>query len=191
MLQTSLKPVEARIYTNEFRVYGVVYMRPGTGTAWMLNTEQRPHVPVTRVSMFRPGIAHPPDSGQLAYESHFAAVPKASIVWMQGGAPDSVQEGLGKERRGVYLVYPSFVIAGSFLIRPELRLSDYLATAMGPKPFATLHDARILSPQGREQRFGELPVVQQHDFVTVNLHHVGVVFDERGGDPAKAYVAEG
>lgn len=190
MLNPSLRPVEARVYTDEFRVYGVFHLRANTGTAWLLNAEDRPHLPLTHVLMFRPGIAHPPGSEELAYETHFAAIPKASIVWMQGGAPDSAQEGMGRQPREVYLVYPTYVMTGTFLMRPEVRLSDFLTTAMGAKPFVTLHKARILGPGSRGQSFPELPTLQAHDFITVNLRTVGGIFDDRGGDPAKAYVAE-
>ena len=178
------------MYTDEFRVYGVFHLRANTGTAWLLNVEDRPHLPLTHVSMYRPGVAHPPGSEQLAYETHFAAIPKASIVWMQGGAPDSGQEGMGWQPRQVYLVYPTYVVTGTFLMRAEVRLSDYIGAAMGAKPFVTLHDARILGKGSRGLSFGDLPMLQVHDFITVNLRNVGGIFDLRGGDPAKAYVAE-
>ena len=190
MLNPTLRPVETRVYTDEFRVYGVFHLRANTGTAWLLNADDRPHLPLTRVSMYRPGVAHPPGSEELAYETHFAAIPKASIVWMQGGAPDSVQEGMGRQPRQVYLVYPTYVMTGTFSMRNEVRLSDYIGTAMGSKPFVTLHEARILGAGSRGQSFAELPTIQAHDFITVNLRNVGGIFDLRGGDPAKAYVAE-
>jgi hypothetical protein len=74
MLNPTLRPVEARVYTDEFRVYGVFHLRANTGTAWLLNAEDRPHLPLTHVSMYRPGVAHPPGSEALAYETHFAAI---------------------------------------------------------------------------------------------------------------------
>lgn len=187
MLSASVRPVEARVYTDEFRVYGVFHLRANTGTAWLLNAEDRPHLPLTHVSMYRPGVAHPPGSEELAYETHFAAIPKASIVWMQGGAPDPGQDGMGRQRRQIYLVYPTYVMTGHFLMRPEVRLSDYVGTAMAAKPFVTLHEAKILGRAARGTDFADLPVLQEHAFITVNLRNVGGIFDQRGGDPAKAY----
>jgi hypothetical protein len=192
MLQASVRPVEGRVYTNDFRVHGTFHLRSNTGTAWLLNADDRPHLPMTNVSMYRPGIEDTPRPEALAYETHFAALPKSSIVWMQGGGPDSVQqEGFGRQPRLVYLVYPTYVIAGTFALRTEVRLSDFVAAAMGGKSFVTLTDARVLGPGSRGQTFAELPVVQSHPFIVVNLKNVGGIFDDRGGDPGKAYVVEG
>lgn len=190
MLNASLRPVEVRVHTSDFRVYGILHMRPGVGTAWMLNAEDRPHLPITRVAMYRPGVPHPPVHDELVYETHFAAVPKASVVWMAGGAPEGGQEGMGRVPRQVYLVYPTHVLTGHFLMRGEVRLSDHIAAAMAGKPFVTLFDARVLGFGPRGQTFDQLPVLQAHEFVTVNLRAVGGIFDERGGDPAKAYALE-
>jgi hypothetical protein len=189
MNQVAVVPIEARIYTNEFRVYGLVHFRPNTGTAWLLNAEDRPHVPMTRVAMYRAGLEHPPQASELVYESHFAAIPKSSIVWIQGGAADEAKDGLGLQPREVYLVYPTYVLAGFVAMRPEVRLSDYAGLAMSKKSFVTLNRVRVLAKGEPGMPLAELPAVQEHDFVTVDLRKVAAVFDVRGGDPARAYLA--
>ena len=188
MNQVAVVPIEARVYTNEFRVYGLVHFRPNTGTAWLLNAEDRPHVPMTRVAMYRAGLEHPPRASDLVYETHFAAIPQSSIVWIQGGAADEAKDGLGLQPREVYLVYPTYVLAGSVAMRPEVRLSDYVGLAMSKKSFVSLSQVRVLAKGAPGTLLAELPAVQTHDFVTVDLRKVAAVFDVRGGDPAKAYL---
>lgn len=190
MLQTGLKPMEGSLYTEGFRVQGVFYLRNNTGTAWLLNADDRPHLPLTRVRMYRPGTEHPPADENLLYDTHFAAIPKSSIVWMVGGAPDQTQEGYGRQPRKIFLVFPTYLMSGYLSIRPEVRLSDFLASAMSNKPFYTLNDARILSPGTPGKTLSELEELQSHPFVVVNLRSVAGVFDPQGGDPGKAFVVE-
>jgi len=191
MSQVPVQPIEACVHTQEFRVYGLVHFRPNTGTAWLMNAEDRPHLPMTRVAMYRLGIEHPPKASDLVYESHFAAIPKSSIVWIQGGASDDAKVGLGLQPREVYLVYPTYVLAGAVAMRPEVRLSDFVGLAMSKKSFVTLTDVRVLGRGDVGTPFTELPVAQAYDYVTVDLRKVAAVFDVRGGDPAKAYAVDG
>lgn len=182
--------MEGSLYTSDFRIHGVFYMRSNTGTAWMLNAEDRPHIPLTRVRMYGPGQEHPPAAEKLLYDTHFAAVPKSSIVWMTGGAPDKTQEGYGRLPRKVYVVYPNYLLTGYLSIRPEARLSDFLSSAMTTKPFYTLNDAKLLQPGGPGKTLADLAVLQSHPFITVNLKVVAGVFDVQGGDPGKAFIVE-
>jgi len=191
MSQVTVRPIDARVYTNEFRVYGTVHFRPNTGTAWLLNAEDRPHLPMTQVTIYRAGTEHPPQAGDMVYQSHFAAIPKSSIVWIQGGAVDEAKDGLGLQPRELYLVYPTYVLAGFVAMRPEIRLSDFVGLATAKKSFVTLHDARVLGHGPAGAALAELPAAQSHPFVTVDLRKVAAVFDVRGGDPARAYGFEG
>jgi hypothetical protein len=191
MSHAPVLPVEVCVHTDEFRVLGLAHLRPNTGMAWLLNAEDRPHVPLTRVAMYRSGIDLPLPESDLVYESHFAAIPKSSIVWIQGGAADDAKVGLGLQPREVYLVFPTYVLAGAVAMRPELRLSDYLAIAMSKKSFVTVTGVRVLGRARQGTPFAELPVVQAHDFVTVDIRKVAAVFDVRGGDPARAYGHDG
>jgi hypothetical protein len=191
MSQIAVRPVEARVYTNEFRVYGLVHFRPNTGVAWLLNAEDRPHLPMTEVRMYRAGIEHPPSPDDLVYESDFVAIPKSSIAWIAGGARDDAREGMGLHARDVILVYPTYVLAGSFAMRPEVRLSDFVGLAMGKKSFLTLTGVRVLGPAKPGASFAERPVLQSHDFVTVDIRKVAGVLDARSADPMKAFHAQG
>lgn len=186
MLQTGLRPVDARVYTEEFRVYGLFHLREKTGTAWLLNTEDRPYLPMTQVRMFRTGIDDPPPDTDLMYETHFAAIPKSHISWVVGGSPDTTQEGYGRQPRKVFLVYPNFMLAGFFHVRPEVRLSDFIGQSMMSKPFQTLHDARLLKPGRPGQLLQDLEEQEAFDFVTVNLRFAGGVFDEPSPDAGRA-----
>ncbi|MFY0007063.1 hypothetical protein ABTQ01_20345, partial [Acinetobacter baumannii] len=52
---------EARIYTQAYRVYGLIYLVPGAGTADLLNQE-KPYLPVTGALLYTPGYTHPPEA---------------------------------------------------------------------------------------------------------------------------------
>lgn len=182
---------EVRVHTHEFRIYGQLHARPHTGTTWLLNADDRPHLPMTQVTMYRAGVEHPPKPADMVYQSHFAAIPKASIVWIQGGAPDEAKDGMGLRPREVYLVFPTYVLAGAVAMRPEVRLSDFVGLAMAKKSFVTLLDARVLDTTRVTATLAELPAVQSHAYLTVDLRKVAAVFDVRGGDPALAYRFEG
>lgn len=186
-----VQPTELRVYTNEFRVYGLLHVRPNVGTAWLLNGDDRPHLALTRVSMYRAGVAHPPEDRERVYESHFAAIPKASIVWVQGGATDTAGTGLGLQPREVFLVYPTYVLAGSFSMRPEVRLSDFVGLHMTNRSFVTLAHARVLGRGPSGSSLAEAPVLHEYPFVTVDIRKVAAVVDVRGGDPARAYLPDG
>jgi hypothetical protein len=183
--------LEMRVHTHEFRIYGQVHVRPNTGTTWLLNAEDRPHLPMTQVTMYRAGVEHPPKPADMVYQSHFAAIPKSSIVWVQGGAPDEARDGMGLQPREVYLVFPTYVLAGAVAMRPEVRLSDFVGLAMAKKSFVTLNGARVLDTMQVSATLAQLPAVQAHPYLTVDLRKVAAVFDLRGGDPALAYHADG
>jgi len=179
MSQVAVRPIEARVYTNEFTVIGHVHFRPNTGTAWLLNAEDRPHLPLTEVAMYRATVVHPPAREDLVYESHFVAIPKSSIVWIAGGARDEAKEGMGLMPRDVILVYPTYVLTGTFSLRPEVRLSDFAGLTMAKKSFVTLWNTRVLGHAAPGAGFAERPVLQTHDFVTVDIRKVAGVLDAR------------
>lgn len=179
MIKSVLEPVDVVVHTQEFRVHAQVHMRPGSSSAWLLNTEDRSFLSLTNVSMYRPTVDEPPLADALLYETRFAAVPKAHVSWMVGGAPDGAQDGYGRQPRKVFVMYPSYVLTGLFQMRAENRLSDYLATIMGAKPFQTLFDCAILEAGPKGTRMDAWREVRRHDFVTVNLRLCGGVFDSR------------
>ncbi len=179
MIKSVLEPVDVVVHTQEFRVHAQVHMRPGSSSAWLLNTEDRSFLSLTNASMYRPTVEEPPLADALLYETRFAAVPKAHVSWMVGGAPDGGQDGYGRQPRKVFVMYPSYVLSGLFHMRAENRLSDYLATIMSAKPFQTLFDCVILEPGPSGTRMDAWQEVRRHDFVTVNLRLCGGVFDSR------------
>jgi hypothetical protein len=176
MLQSGVRPVQARVHTTEFRVDGSFHLRETAGTAWLLNGDDRPYLPMTGISVYKSGVADAAP-GDLLYETEFAAVPKAQVRWLTGGAPDATQQGHGRQPRTVYLLYADHVLTGSFHVRPELRLSDFIGQTMQSKPFLTLFEAHVLLPGASGTPISKLPPAQSHDFVTVNLRLVGGVFD--------------
>ncbi len=191
MLASSLVPVGVVVYTQQFRVHAMLHMRPGTSTAWVLNTEDRAFLSLTDAAMYRPSVSDAPADADRIYDTGYAAVPKAHVSWMVGGAPDGGQDGYGRQPRQVYVMYPNYVLRGLFHMRAENRLSDFLATITAPKPFQTLFDVSLLEKGPAGTRVDEWTVLQRHPFVTVNLRLAGAVFDVREGrasrtDPGSA-----
>jgi hypothetical protein len=182
MVQSGVHPVPATVQTSEFLVQGYFHLRETAGTAWLLNADDRPFLPMTAVTVFRAGTADPPPESDLLYETRFLAIPKSRVRWVKGGAPDVTQEGHGREPRTVHLLYQDHVLQGCFHVRPELRLSDFIGQIMAAKPFLTLHDARVLLPGPAGTPIAELEAAHAHDFLTVNLRLVGGVFDARTSD---------
>ena len=179
MLKSVLEPIDVVVHTQEFRVHAKVHMRPGTSSAWLMNTEDRSFLSCTDVSMCRPTLSETPVESELLYQTRFAAVPKAHVSWLVGGSPDSGQDGYGRQPRQVFVTYPNYALTGLFHMRAENRLSDFLATIMGPKPFQTLFDVSVLEGGGAGTRLDAWRVAQRHSFVTVNLRLAGGVFDKR------------
>ena len=169
-------PMEGRIYTNEFRLYGQLHLPDFLGTARLLNLTDRPYLPITQCRVYDAGFHHPPESEALQYETDFAAVPKDHILWVLGGRPEEPADHARREPRLVYVMYASYVLTGRLYIMPDQRVSDYLHTVFTDRPFQDLHGARVLVPR-RNAQLEEFEVLQHHDFVVVNLKQAGGVFD--------------
>jgi hypothetical protein len=69
---------EARIYTRAYRVYGLIHLVPGSGTADLLNLEKA-YLPVTGALVYTPGFHHPPKAEELKASTGFLAVRKERI----------------------------------------------------------------------------------------------------------------
>lgn len=184
MSQSGLHPVRGRVITSEFGVDGFFHHREAVGTAWMLNATDRPYLPMTGIKVYRHGLVEAPAASELLYETEFAAIPKAQIRWLSGGAADASPEAQGRQLRAVHLLYADHVLTGSFLVRPEVRLSDFVTQATGAKPFITLLEARLLLPGPAGTPISELPTAEAHDFLTVNLRLAGGIFDVRDDEAA-------
>lgn len=171
-------PMEGRVYTNEFRLYGLLHLPEFVGTARLLNLTDRPYLPVTRCMVYDAGFRHPPESSAMQYETDFAAVPKDHILWVMGGRPEEPSEHVRREARLVYVMYDNYVLTGRLYIMPDQRVSDYLHTVFTDRPFQDLYGARVLLPR-KDVPLEEFEVLQYHEFVTVNLKQAGGVFDVR------------
>jgi hypothetical protein len=176
---------EGRVYTNEFRLYGLLHFPDFVGTARLLNLTDRPYLPVTRCMVYDAGFRHPPENDALQYETEFAAVPKAHILWVVGGRAEEPTEHVRHEPRLVYVMYSSYVLRGRLYLMPDQRVSDYLHTVFTDRPFQDLVEASVLLPR-RDAPLEEFEVLQEHDFVTINLKQAGGVFDVRA-ENAKAF----
>jgi len=172
----NVMPVQGRIYTNEFRLYGQMHLPEAVGTARMLNLTDRPYLPVTDCMVYDAGFRHPPENDALQYQTGFAAVPKEHIMWVVGGRAEAPSEHARREARQVYVMYASYVLSGRLYLMPGQRVSDFLHTVFTDRPFQDLYDARVLLPK-RDVPLDEFEVMQVHEFVTVNLKQAGGVFD--------------
>ncbi|MCX7784479.1 MAG: hypothetical protein N2318_12660 [Meiothermus sp.] len=165
---------EARIYTAEYRIYGNVYLVQAGGTADLLNTENRTHIPVTGALVYIAGLEHPPQPGDLKADTPFMAVNKTDICWMVGGRPSVPKGNLALfERKRVALLFEGYILVGELDIHKNARLSDQLAVL---KTFQTLSGA-VLYPMPAQQPIVDVPPDQQFDFVTVNLSKADTVIE--------------
>lgn len=177
------QPVQVVVHTQQFRMHASVHMRPGNSTAWLLNTDTRAFLSLSGVAMYRPSFGEEAPDADLVYDTRFAAVPKSHVTWVTGGSPEAAAEGFGRKPRPVFLMYADHVLSGQLYMRPELRLSDFLATAINDKPFQTLFDASVLKLGPVGTRVDAWPVLQRLPFITANLKRTSGVFDHRSAVP--------
>ncbi len=165
---------EARIYTVDYRIYGNVYLVQAGGTADLLNTENRTHIPVTGALVYKAGLEHPPQTSELKADTPFMAVNKTDICWMVGGRPSVPKGNLALfERKRVALLFEGYILVGELDIHKNARLSDQLAVL---KPFQTLSGA-VLYRMPEQQPIVNVPPDQQFDFVTVHLSKADTVIE--------------
>ncbi len=156
---------EARIYTLSYRVYGLIYLVPGTGTADLLN-QDRPYLPVTGALLYAPGFHHPPRAQELKASLDFLALRKETIAWVVGGRASSPPTSPAYlETRHLAFLMEGFLLAGKLLLPKGVRLSDYLSQA---KPFQSLLEARLY-PLAPDRPMVQLAPLESFPFLTVNL----------------------
>lgn len=167
---------EARIYTGAYRVYGMMYLVPGSGTADLLNQEKT-YLPVTGALIYAPGYTHPPEAKELKASTGFLALRKERIQWVVGGRPSEPRTAPSLlERRRLAFLFGDYLLAGDLLVPRGVRLSDHLSQA---KPFQTLLEAKLytLTP---ERPIVELTPKESFPFVTVNLRLAEAVAEAPG-----------
>ncbi len=184
----TIEPEEGRLYTAEFRLYGLLHIPRNVAVAWLLNMQDRPYVAVTRCMVYGAGHVHPPAAGDMLYETEFAAVPKEHVLWIVGGRPDERVGSMVREARRVYLMFEGYVLSGALYLPPNQRVSDYLSASLGNRPFVNLFEARVLVPRAGVP-LQQLDSVQEHPFITVNLKQTGGIFDVRGS-PGRGFRLE-
>jgi len=172
---------ESRIYTVQARIYGMIHLVPGSGTADLLNADSRPHLPVTGALIYAPGFEHPPKPHEVTAMSDFIAVSKSHIRWLVGGKPSTLRTSQAMlERRRLAFIFGNHILSGQAQVVKGARLSDFLATA---KPFHTLFQAGIYRYQAGAP-IHNLEPAETFEFVTVNLQHseevVELPMDESG-----------
>lgn len=154
------------MYTPEYRIYGLIYLIPGGGTADILNAENRSFLPMTGVVLYGAGYSHPPDVKDIRATTRFMSVPKSTISWLAGGRP-SVPRGTRSlmEQRRLAFLYGSYAIAGNLEVPKGVRLSDYLSSS---KPFQPMFSVGLF-PLKQDQPISQLEPIETFDFVTINI----------------------
>ena len=167
---------EARIYTQAYRVYGLIYLVPGAGTADLLNQE-KPYLPVTGALLYTPGYTHPPEAKDLKASTGFLALRKELIQWVVGGRPTEPRTSPALlEKRRLALLFGDYLLAGELLLPRGVRLSDFLSQA---KPFQTLLEAGLY-PLLPDRPIVELEPLERFPFVTVYLRLAEAVAEAHG-----------
>lgn len=157
---------EARIFTPDYRIYGNIHLLLSTGTADLLNSDNRTHLPVTSALIYTLGYDHPPKPEELKADSRFTAVLKSDVCWLVGGRPSTPKGTMAQfVRKRLALFYGNYVLVGELDVHKDSRLSDHLSAA---KSFQTLHTAAVYPLPANQPIAGVLPA-QQFEFVTVNL----------------------
>jgi hypothetical protein len=174
MFNTNVNTLEARIHTHDFRIYGMVHVRAHVGMAELLNINNRPYLPVTQSMVYLRGFEHPPSQDEFKSAPEFMAIPKNRIQWVYGGSPSETR-GARLESRKLYLMFEDFFVRGEIRMTLRARLSDYLSGA-GDKTFQTVYGAEIGTYEPG-MALDDIEPTSTHEFVTVNLHNVGAVFD--------------
>lgn len=168
--------MEARIHTRAYRIYGLIHLVPGTGTADLLNAE-KPYLPVTGALIYTPGFRHPPEAEELKGSTGFLALRKERIRWVAGGRPAQprASPALLEERRLAFL-FGDYLLSGRLLVPKGVRLSEYLSQA---KPFQTLLGAGLylLLP---DRPILDLTPLEEFPFVTVNLREAEAIAEAPG-----------
>ncbi len=168
---------EARIYTGAYRVYGMIYLVPGAGTADLLNADKA-YLPVTGALVYAPGFRHPPEAGELKASTGFLALRKERIQWVVGGRPAEPRTSPALlEKKRLALLFGDYLLAGELLLPRGVRLSDFLSQA---KPFQTLLEAGLY-PLLPDRPIVELEPLERFPFVTVHLPRAEGVVEAPGG----------
>src|SRR5690606_16417192 len=118
--------------------------------------------------VYREGYEYPPAGEALLYQTEFAALPKDRLLWLVGGLPESPSDRGQREPRQICVMYPSYVLVGTLMLPPRVRMSDHLSAVYGEKPFVELSEVSICKPRPGV-RVEQFEVVERHALATVNV----------------------
>ena len=172
----NVEATEARAYTNDFRVFGLIHPRRGTAVSRFLNQRDRTFLAMTSCMVYREGYDYPPAGEALLYQTEFAALPKDRLLWLVGGLPEAPGDRGQREPRQVCVMYPAYVLIGTLLLPPRVRMTDYLNSITDDKPFVELSEVTVCKPRPGV-RVEQFEVVERHALATVNVVLAGGLFD--------------
>jgi len=176
VLGLNVEATEARAYTTDFRVFGLIHPRRGTSVSRFLNQGDRTYLAMTSCMVYREGYEYPPAGETLLYQTEFAALPKDRLLWLVGGLPESPSDRGQREPRQICVMYPSYVLIGTLMLPPRVRMSDHLSAVYGEKPFVELSEVSVCKPRPGV-RVEQFEVVERHTLITVNVVLAGGLFD--------------
>ncbi len=169
MYKQGREPVDVRVHTAEFRIYGMMEMPRFGGMASFLNKTKRLLVPLTGVLVYSAGCDHPPRAEDMRATADFLAVQQRDILWVVGGRPDELElPGVPVKKKRMALLFACCVMVGVLVTPGGVRLADFLANA---KPFQTLFDVRLYALAG-DTPARELEVRHTFEYVTVNIRKI-------------------
>ena len=177
MLKTVFDSHEARVYTEDFRMYGMMHLPKGENhdTARLLNRNDKLFLRVTKGIVYSKGFRHPPTIDEYRASVGFMAIPIERLMWVYGGKAQDFEK-VSYEAREVYLLYANYFIRGELRLAKNSVLTSFLDNVASNKPFQTLYNASIGVPiKGLQVQ--EVDPIEEFDFVTVNLRMVGGIFD--------------
>lgn len=176
MMGLNVEATEARAYTNDFRVFGLIHARRGTSVSRFLNQRDRTYLPMTRCMVYREGYEYPPPSEALLYQTDFAALPKSRLLWLVGGLPEPPSDRGQREPRQICVMYPAYVLTGTLMLPPRVRMTDHLTSVYGERPFVELSEVSVCRPRAGV-KVEQFEVVERHALATVNVSLAGGLFD--------------
>lgn len=175
MLSAKVEASEARVYTFDFRAFGMLHLTPNQDTARLLNRDDRPSLALTQAMLYRPGYDYPPKQADFQSTLDFVAIPLERILWVYGGNPGPAR-GIDFELRRLYVLFHDHYLRGDIKMAPGMRFSDYFATSAADKPFQILYNVGLYAGLPNKKK-PEGEGLEHFDFVTLNLHNASGIFD--------------
>lgn len=169
MWKTNVETLEGRVYTDQYRVYGLLHALAEAGMVEHLNNKTKVFLPVVDAMVYDRGHSHPPTLESFHASPPFMAVPKEKILWVLGGTP-ATQTTRKFESRRMAVFFGNYFLRGDLRLVPGARTSDFLNGVWAEKPFQCLYDASLVVLSERRP-LAEITPLETFDFVTLNLRN--------------------